>query len=37
MNDLIESSQVPAVPTFFDSPLGIRLTEIYQKQFQDFN
>jgi len=37
MNDLIEGGQVPAVPVFFDSPLGIRLTEVYAKQFQNFN
>lgn len=37
MNDLIEGGQVPSVPVFFDSPLGIRLTEIYAQQFQNFN
>jgi metallo-beta-lactamase family protein len=37
MNDLIEGGEVPAVPTFFDSPLGIRLTDIYAKQFTNFN
>lgn len=37
MNDLIEGGEVPSVPVFFDSPLGIRLTEIYQKQFTNFN
>lgn len=37
MNDLIEGGQVPSVPVYFDSPLGIRLTDIYAKQFQNFN
>jgi len=37
MNDLIEGGEVPSVPVFFDSPLGIRLTEVYAKQFQNFN
>jgi len=37
MNDLIEGGEVPAVPVFFDSPLGIRLTEVYARQFQNFN
>ncbi len=37
MNDLIEGGQVSSVPVFFDSPLGIRLTEIYARQFQNFN
>lgn len=37
MNDLIEGGEVPSVPVFFDSPLGIRLTEVYARQFQNFN
>jgi len=37
MNDLIEGGAVPSVPVFFDSPLGIRLTEVYARQFQNFN
>lgn len=37
MNDLIEGGHVPSVPVFFDSPLGIRLTEVYARQFQNFN
>jgi metallo-beta-lactamase family protein len=37
MNDLIEGGEVPSVPVFFDSPLGIRLTEIYAAQFSNFN
>jgi len=30
MNDLIEGGEVPSVPVFLDSPLGIKLTSIYQ-------
>ncbi|HMO78977.1 MAG TPA: MBL fold metallo-hydrolase [Candidatus Paceibacterota bacterium] len=37
MNDLVEGKQITSVPVFFDSPLGIRLTEIYQKQYKNFN
>ncbi len=37
LNDLIESGEVPRVPVFFDSPLGIKLTEIYAKEFENFN
>jgi metallo-beta-lactamase family protein len=37
MNNFIESGEIPSVPVFFDSPLGIRLTDIYAKQFQNFN
>lgn len=37
MNDLIESGQIPTVPVYFDSPLGIKLTDIYAKQFDNFN
>jgi metallo-beta-lactamase family protein len=37
LNDLIEGNKISSVPVFFDSPLGIKLTEIYAKQFQAFN
>lgn len=37
MNDLIEGGEVQSVPVYFDSPLGIRLTEVYARQFQNFN
>lgn len=29
LNDLIEDGHIPSVPVFFDSPLGIKLTEVY--------
>lgn len=37
LNDLIEGGEVPSVPVFFDSPLGINLTTVYEKQFENFN
>jgi len=35
LNDLVENSRIPIMPIFFDSPLAIRLTEIF-KQFKDY-
>lgn len=37
LNDLIEDGVVPSVPVFFDSPLGIRLTEVYGQYTELFN
>lgn len=37
MNDLIEGNVIKSVPVFFDSPLGIKLTDVYAKQFKNFN
>jgi metallo-beta-lactamase family protein len=37
LNDLIEDGVVPSVPVFFDSPLGIRLTEVYGRYTHLFN
>ena len=37
MNDLIEGHIVKSVPVFFDSPLGIKLTDVYASQFKNFN
>lgn len=37
LNDMIEDGKVPSVPVFFDSPLGIRLTEVYGKYTHLFN
>lgn len=36
LNDLIESGQVKSVPVFFDSPLGIKLTEVYKQEYKNF-
>ncbi|HAS80744.1 MAG: hypothetical protein UR25_C0003G0054 [Candidatus Nomurabacteria bacterium GW2011_GWE1_32_28] len=35
LNDLVENKRIPTIPIFFDSPLAIRLTEIF-KQFKDY-
>jgi metallo-beta-lactamase family protein len=35
LNNLVENSRIPIMPIFFDSPLAIRLTEIF-KQFRDY-
>lgn len=37
LNDLIEDGVVPSVPVFFDSPLGIKITEVYGKYTHLFN
>lgn len=35
LNDLVENKRIPVMPIFFDSPLAIRLTEIF-KQFKNY-
>ena len=35
LNDLVENNRIPIMPIFFDSPLAIRLTEIF-KQFKNY-
>lgn len=35
LNDLVENNRIPVMPIFFDSPLAIRLTEIF-KQFKSY-
>lgn len=35
LNDLVENNRIPIMPIFLDSPLAIRLTEIF-KQFKDY-
>ncbi len=37
INDLVENRRIPFMPLFLDSPLGIRLTDIYQKHSRYFN
>ncbi len=37
LNDLVEQDQIPDVPIFLDSPLAIRLTEIYTRNTELFN
>lgn len=35
LNDLVENHRIPVMPIFFDSPLAIRLTEVF-KQCKDY-
>jgi metallo-beta-lactamase family protein len=37
LNKLVESGKVPSVPVFLDSPLAIKVTEIYKRRTRDFN
>lgn len=37
LNDLIENKKIPKVPIFIDSPLAIKITEIYKKHQDYFN
>lgn len=37
MNEMIEAGRVPVVPTYFDSPLGIKLTNVYAQNTDCFN
>jgi len=35
LNDLVENKKIPIMPIFFDSPLAIRLTEVF-KRYKDY-
>ena len=35
LNELVENGRIPKVPVFMDSPLAIRLTEVYKKYSRD--
>ncbi len=37
INSLVENNRVPMVPFFLDSPLAIRLTDVYRKHTDYFN
>ena len=37
VEQMIEQSRVPLVPVFLDSPLGIKVTEVYKKYKDDLN
>jgi len=37
LNDLIENNRIPKIPIFIDSPLAIKLTEVYKKHSKFFN
>ena len=37
LNQLVENDRVPQVPVFLDSPLAIKITDIYKEMSQNFN
>ena len=37
LNDLVENKKIPQVPIFIDSPLAIRITDVYKKHQKYFN
>lgn len=37
LNNLIEDKKIPSVPVFVDSPLAIRVTEVYRGEQKNFN
>lgn len=37
LNDLVENKRIPPMPIFFDSPLAIRLTEVFKQYKNYFN
>ena len=37
MNKLFEEARVPEMPVFLDSPLAIKITEVYEKMSKNFN
>jgi len=37
LNHLVEQGKVPSVPVFLDSPLAIKITDIYEKMSDNFN
>lgn len=37
INNLVEDRKIPKVPVFLDSPLAIKVTEVYQDRIQNFN
>ncbi len=36
INELMENGRIPQIPIFLDSPLAIKLTEVYKKHFKYF-
>ncbi len=37
INALVEENEVPVMPVFLDSPLAIKITEVYKRWKEDFN
>ncbi|MEI6352729.1 MAG: MBL fold metallo-hydrolase [Candidatus Nomurabacteria bacterium] len=36
-NEMVEHKEIPLVPVYLDSPLGINITKVYKKYEKDFN
>lgn len=36
-NNMVENKEIPLIPVFLDSPLGIAVTKVYKKYEKDFN
>jgi len=36
LNNMIEDKEIPQIPVFFDSPLALKVTDIYKKYEKDF-
>lgn len=36
-NNMVENKEIPLVPVFLDSPLGINITKVYKKHEKEFN
>jgi len=37
LNNLIEEKKIPSVPVFLDSPLGLKVTDVYKHSIKEFN
>lgn len=37
LNNLVEENKIPSVPVYLDSPLGLKVTNIYASAYKDFN
>ena len=37
MNYFVESGLLPAIPVFLDSPMAIKVTEVYKRAYKEFN
>ncbi len=37
LNNLIEEKKIPSIPVFLDSPLALKVTDIYAHRSEDFN
>ena len=37
LNNLIEERKIPSIPVFLDSPLGLKVTDVYKHSVKEFN